>query len=192
MATDHEVGGSTPSGRTIDSIGSLRKKGAFIISANKHSDEAFMQVALREARKALRKREVPVGAVVVLDGRILARGHNERESKSDPTAHAEIIALRKAGRKLKDWRLSRATVYVTCEPCAMCAGAMVLARVERLVYGCKDEKAGAVESMFGICKDSRLNHRLEVTSGVMEDECRAILQEFFQKLRQAMSSQVDK
>ena len=188
MATDHEVGGSTPSGRTNGNIGSLRRRGAFIISGNVHSDaaladKAFMQEALREARKALRKREVPVGAVVVIDGRIVARGHNERESKSDPTAHAEIIALRKAGRRLKDWRLSRATVYVTCEPCAMCAGAMVLARVSRLVYGCKDEKAGAVDTLFGICRDSRLNHRLEVTYGVMEDECRDILQEFFQKLR---------
>ncbi len=142
-----------------------------------------MKAALKEARKALEKGEVPVGAVVVVENKIVARGHNERETKSDPTAHAEVVALRKAGKKAGNWRLPDATFYVTCEPCSMCAGALVLARVKRLVYGCADEKAGAVDTMFGIANDPRLNHRIEVTSGVMEKESREILQEFFKNLR---------
>ncbi len=146
-----------------------------------------MREALKEAKKALRKAEVPVGAVVVLDGRIIARAHNERETKNDPTAHAEVLALRKAGKKAGNWRLGEAEIYVTVEPCAMCAGALVLARVKRLVYGCADEKAGAVNTMFGIADDARLNHRIEVSSGVLEEECRELLQQFFKKLRQALN-----
>jgi tRNA(adenine34) deaminase len=162
-------------------------KEGLLIKKDMHSDEVFMQEALKEAKRALRKAEVPVGAIVVLNGRVIARGHNEREATGDPTAHAEVVALRKAGKKVGTWHLSEATLYVTCEPCAMCAGAMVLARIKRLVYGCKDEKAGAVDSMFGIANDARLNHRMEITSGLMEKECREIMQEFFKKLRDALT-----
>ena len=146
-------------------------------------DEKFMRAAMREAEKAVSKGDIPVGCVIVRDNRIIARGHNLREVKNDPTAHAEIIALRKAGKKLEDWRLNEVEVYVTCEPCAMCAGALVLARVKRVVYGCKDSKAGAVSSLFNIGLDPRLNHRFEVESGVLESECRAQLSSFFKKLR---------
>jgi tRNA(adenine34) deaminase len=146
-------------------------------------DEKFMAAAMREAAKALSKGDIPVGCVIVRDNRIIARGHNLREVKSDPTAHAEIIALRKAGKKLEDWRLNEVEVYVTCEPCAMCAGALVLARVKRVVYGCKDAKAGAVSSLFNIGLDPRLNHRFETKSGVLESECQAQLSSFFKKLR---------
>ena len=146
-------------------------------------DEKFMRAALREGAKAAAKGDIPVGCVIVSGGKIIARGHNLREVKNDPTAHAEIIALRKAGRKLDSWRLNEATLYVTCEPCPMCAGALVLARVQRVVYGCKDAKAGAVESLYNIGRDSRLNHNFEVSAGVLEDECRAQLSGFFKKLR---------
>ena len=147
-------------------------------------DEKFMVLAVREAGKAVAKGDTPVGCVIVQDGRVIARGHNLRQLKSDPTAHAEIIALRKAGKKLGDWRLTSATAYVSCEPCAMCAGALVLARVKRVVYGCKDKKAGAVDSLFKVGQDPRLNHRFEVRSGVLERECGAQLSRFFRKLRQ--------
>jgi len=142
-----------------------------------------MALAVAEAEKAVSKGDLPVGCVIVRDGRIIARGHNLREVKNDPTAHAEIIALRKAGQKLKSWRLSEATVYVSCEPCAMCAGALVLARVKRVVYGCKDKKAGAVDTLFQIGRDPRLNHRFLVRSGVLEERCQAQLSRFFKKLR---------
>jgi tRNA(adenine34) deaminase len=146
-------------------------------------DEKFMRAALREGAKAAAKGDIPVGCVIVSGGKIIARGHNLREVKNDPTAHAEIIALRKAGRKLDSWRLNEATLYVTCEPCPMCAGALVLARVKRVVYGCKDAKAGAVESLYNIGRDSRLNRNFEVSAGVLASECQSQLSGFFKKLR---------
>ena len=146
-------------------------------------DRAFMAEALVEADLAAAKGEVPVGCVIVSQQTIVARGHNLRESAADPTAHAEMIAIREAARARGDWRLDDATVYVTLEPCAMCAGALVHARVKRVVYGCDDPKAGAVRTLFSIGSDARLNHRFEVTAGVSAEECAAKLQAFFQRLR---------
>ena len=143
----------------------------------------MMREALGEAAAAAADGEVPVGAVVVLNGEILARGRNRSIRDSDPTAHAEIVALRAAAATVGNYRLSGATVYATVEPCAMCAGALVWARVERLVYGASDPKAGAVHSLFEICTTDTLNHRLDVRHGVLESECRAIMQEFFRLRR---------
>jgi tRNA(adenine34) deaminase len=155
----------------------------FLFRGKMDRDEKFMAAALRQAEKALARGDIPVGCVIVQDGKIIARGHNLRELKNDPTAHAEIVALRKAGRKLGSWRLNQAEVFVTCEPCAMCAGALVLARVRRVVYGCRDPKAGAVDTFFGIGRSPKLNHRFEVKSGVMEEQCQEQLSRFFKKLR---------
>jgi tRNA(adenine34) deaminase len=149
-----------------------------------HSDVSWMQSALEEADLAATLGEVPVGCVVVdAEGRELGRGRNARESQRDPTAHAEVVAIRAAAATVGGWRLEGATVYVTLEPCAMCAGAMVLARVARLVYGCADPKAGAVTTLFGIGRDPRLNHRFEVVGGVRADDCASRLQSFFAGLR---------
>jgi tRNA(adenine34) deaminase len=146
--------------------------------------ESWMRVALEEADAAAAAGEVPVGCVVVdLHGRELARGRNARELQADPTAHAEIIAVREAAARSLSWRLDGATAYVTLEPCAMCAGALVLARVSRVVFGCADPKGGAVDTMFGIGRDERLNHRFEVVSGVLADECADRLRTFFAGLR---------
>jgi len=153
------------------------------------NDEAFMKEALKEAEKALQADEVPVGAVVVHQGRVIARAHNQRETLRDPTAHAEMIAITQAAAALDRWRLSGCILYVTLEPCAMCAGAMVLARIDRLVFGADDPKAGAVGSLYNIPHDSRLNHRLEVTAGVLAEECGGLLQEFFRTKRRGDSSQ---
>ncbi len=142
-----------------------------------------MALALDEARQAMERGEVPVGAVVVRAGAVLARAGNEREARQDPTAHAEVLALRAAAAAVGHWRLSDATLYATLEPCAMCAGALVLARVAHLVYGAADPKAGAVDSLFAIPTDARLNHRLGVTSGVAADESSALLQKFFARRR---------
>ncbi|MBI5525608.1 MAG: nucleoside deaminase [Deltaproteobacteria bacterium] len=143
-----------------------------------------MSLALREAQKAAGKGEVPVGVVVVgADGKILARAHNLRETTGDPTAHAEVLALRKSAAKQRSWRLTGCTVYVSMEPCPMCAGALVNARVSRLVFGCADPKAGACGTLFDVPQDRRLNHRVEVTSGVMREECSSILKAFFRKQR---------
>ena len=148
-------------------------------------DETWMDVALREAEKASAIGEVPVGCIIVAERRIVGWGGNARESEQDPTAHAEIAAIRQAARAFPSWRLSDATAYVTLEPCAMCAGAFVNARVARVVYGCSDPKAGAIHTMFGIGLDPRLNHRFDVTAGVREAECRGVLQRFFGELRRA-------
>jgi tRNA(adenine34) deaminase len=145
-------------------------------------DEAWMSVALEEARAAAAVGDVPVGAVIVREGSLLGRGRNRRELDADPTAHAEIIALRDAAHALGHWRVE-ATLYVTQEPCPMCAGALVNARVTRLVYGCPNPKAGAVETLFQIPTDPRLNHRVAVIGGVRASECAAVLQEFFAELR---------
>jgi tRNA(adenine34) deaminase len=147
-------------------------------------DAAWMKAALDEADAAFQAGEVPVGCVIVDEGgRILGRGRNAREELADPTAHAELVALREAAARALSWRLENATAYVTLEPCAMCAGGLVQARVRRLVYGCRDPKAGAVSSMFGIGVDARLNHRFSVTEGVLEAECAERLQRFFSTLR---------
>jgi tRNA(adenine34) deaminase len=151
------------------------------LSANK-TDEEFMRLALAEAEKAAEAGETPVGAVLVVD-EIVAAGHNMRELWQDPTAHAELIVLREASTRLGRWRLSGATLYVTLEPCLMCAGAMVLARLGRVVYGCRDPKAGALGSVYDVVRDGRLNHVFRITPGVLEAECRKVLSGFFEKLR---------
>jgi tRNA(adenine34) deaminase len=147
-------------------------------------DDSWMRVALAEADAAAAAGEVPVGCVVVdPHGRLLSRGRNAREELADPTAHAEMIAVREAAARALSWRLDGATAYVTLEPCAMCAGALVLSRVARVVFGCKDPKSGAIDSMFGVGRDERLNHRFEVVSGVLADECAERLRSFFAALR---------
>jgi tRNA(adenine34) deaminase len=146
-------------------------------------DEKFMQKALIEAKKAYLKGEVPIGAVIVHGDEIVSRGHNQRELWQDPTAHAEIIAIREASAVLKRWRLTGTTLYVTVEPCPMCAGAIVNARIDRVVYGVPDSKAGAAGTLMNILNDDRLNHRVVVTEGVLMEECRGILQQFFRELR---------
>jgi tRNA(adenine34) deaminase len=148
------------------------------------ADERWMSEALSAAREAARRGEVPVGACVVSeDGRLLAACGNRTRTDCDPTAHAEVITLREAARKVGNYRLTGAVVYSTIEPCAMCAGALVQARIKRLVYGARDEKAGAVESVFRVCDAGSLNHRIELTQGVLEDECRALMREFFRARR---------
>lgn len=149
----------------------------------KNLDEQFMHLALQEAEKAFLKDEVPVGAVLIKNGIVIAMAHNMRETENDPTAHAELIALRKGAFRIKSWRLKDATLYVTKEPCVMCAGVMVNARLDRLVYGCRDEKGGAVHSLYSLLSDKRLNHCVEVASGVLEEECSSILKMFFEKRR---------
>ncbi|HEY9401480.1 MAG TPA: tRNA adenosine(34) deaminase TadA [Pyrinomonadaceae bacterium] len=153
----------------------------------KDADARWMRVALEAARAAGTEREeVPIGACVVsLAGELLAVAGNRTRTDCDPTAHAEIIALRAAARQVENYRLVGAVVYSTIEPCAMCAGALVQARVRRLVYGARDERAGAVESVFRICDDSSLNHRMELTAGVLETECREVMRTFFRARRKA-------
>lgn len=143
-----------------------------------------MELALEEADIAAREGEVPVGCVIVDGGqRVIGKGRNAREAMADPTAHAEMVAIREAAGRTLSWRLEGATAYVTLEPCAMCAGALVHARVARVVYGCSDPKGGAVDTMFGVGRDPRLNHRFEVTAGVRADECSERLRRFFGRLR---------
>lgn len=143
----------------------------------------FMKLALKEAEDAIKEGEVPVGAILVINDEVISQAHNTREAEFDPTAHAEIIALRKGAEKIKNWRLNNATLYVTKEPCIMCAGAMVNARLGRLVYGCSDIKGGAVQSLYQILSDNRLNHQVNVVSGVMEDKSAELLKRFFQNRR---------
>jgi tRNA(adenine34) deaminase len=157
------------------------------------NDERWMREAICEAKRTriiphstLRtphSNDVPIGAVCVRDNQIIGRGHNRREAEGDPTAHAEVLALRDAAQTLGSWRLEGVTLYVTLEPCPMCAGALWLARVDRLVFGAWDEKAGACGSLFDIPRDPRLNHRLQVRGGVLEEECKTLLKEFFQQRR---------
>ncbi len=145
---------------------------------------AFMRRALAAAEEAAGRGEVPVGAVVVAGGEVVAIAHNERETGSDPTAHAEILALRRAAAALGSWRLTGADLYVTMEPCPMCAGALVNARLRRLYFGCDDPKAGAVRTLYSLVDDPRLNHRVEVVAGVLAAEGAALLRSFFSRLRQ--------
>lgn len=146
----------------------------------------YMKEALKEAIKALDDNEVPIGAVIVYKNRIIARAHNQRERLKDPTAHAEMIALTQAAAYLENWRLNDVTLYVTIEPCIMCAGALVNARVKRLVYGADDPKAGGCGSIVNVVNDKRLNHRLEVVSGVMAQDCQWLMKEFFKKKRKVL------
>ncbi len=147
-------------------------------------DSYWMGAALREAVKAGDRGEVPIGAVVVRDGTILGRGHNLREGKQDPAAHAELIAIRKAAKRAGNWRLTDSTLYVTLEPCIMCMGLILLARIDRVVFGCHDPKGGAAGSLYDLSDDARLNHRVQLQSGIRQAECSALLTDFFRTLRQ--------
>ncbi len=142
-----------------------------------------MQFALKEAAKAAERKECPIGAVAVHNGKILARAHNLRESRNDPLGHAELLLLSKLSKKLKSWRLLEITVYVTLEPCLMCMGALLQSRIPRVVFGTLDPKAGACGSLYDLSQDKRLNHQIQITSGVLKDECSIILKKFFEKLR---------
>ncbi len=142
-----------------------------------------MRIALNEARMAADSGEVPVGAVIERGGEVIAAAGNEREERKDPTAHAEMLAIREAAKQLGGWRLPGCTIYVTIEPCPMCAGAIYLARIERLVYGAVDDKAGAAGTLMDITRDSRLNHQAEVIPGILADECAAVLRDFFSRRR---------
>ena len=146
-------------------------------------DEQYMRIAIDQAKIAEENGDVPIGAVIVRKNQIIAKAYNQREQLQDPTAHAEIIALTQAAATLENWHMNGCTMYVTLEPCPMCAGALVLSRMDKLVYGCDDPKTGAVKSLYNIVTDERLNHRLEVTSGVMADKCAKQLQDFFRKKR---------
>jgi tRNA(adenine34) deaminase len=149
-----------------------------------NQDEKWMRVALQEASIALKKKEVPVGAVVVYRDKIIGRGHNQTETLNDPTAHAEILAIGAAANYLNSWRLSEAVLYVTLEPCAMCAGAIVLARMKKLVFGAFDPKTGACGSLYNLVQDGRLNHQVEVVLEVLKEDCSGLLQTFFKVLRE--------
>jgi tRNA(adenine34) deaminase len=146
-------------------------------------DEQYMRVAIDQARIAEENGDVPIGAVIVHNNTIIAKAYNQREQLQDPTAHAEIIALTQAAAALENWHLNDCTIYVTLEPCCMCAGALVLSRIDRLVYGCDDPKTGAIKSLYNIVQDKRLNHCVEVTNGILADECSRVLQEFFTQRR---------
>lgn len=147
------------------------------------SKEKFMKEALKEAQKAYEKLEVPVGAVIVKDGKIIARGHNLKETKKDTTRHAEIIAIEKASKKLGAWRLLDCEMYVTLEPCSMCAGAMINSRIKKLYIGAIDEKTGAVGSVLNLLEDYKFNHNIEVEKGILKEDCEKILKDFFKDLR---------
>jgi tRNA(adenine34) deaminase len=149
-----------------------------------------MRLAIEQAKIAEENGDVPIGAVIVYKDQIIAKAYNQREQLQDPTAHAEIIALTQAAAALQNWHLNGCTMYVTLEPCPMCAGALVLSRMDRLVYGCDDPKTGAVKSLYNIVTDGRLNHRLEVTSGVLADECRLQLQNFFEQKRATKNNEL--
>lgn len=150
----------------------------------------YMRLALEEARVATAAAEVPVGAILVVDGAVVARAHNRREAWQDPTAHAELIAIREAALHLRSWRLTGSTLYVTMEPCAMCIGAAILARVERVVFGVRDAKAGACGSLLNIPEERGLNHRIDVVGGMLEEESRELLQDFFKRLREKEDSKI--
>lgn len=149
--------------------------------------EQFMKEALKEAKKAYNKLEIPVGAVIVKDGKIIARAHNIKEEKQDTTKHAEIIAIQKASKKLETWRLNDCEMYVTLEPCAMCAGAIIQARLKKLYIGTMDTKTGACGSVLNLLKDFKFNHNIELETGVLKDDCEQILKSFFKELREIKS-----
>jgi tRNA(adenine34) deaminase len=157
------------------------------ISVLNPDDQSFMRLALREAERAFEAEEVPVGAIVVHAGKVIGRGFNQREKLEDPTAHAEMLAITAAAQALGDWRLEDCTLFVTLEPCPMCAGAIVNARVKRVVFGATDPKAGACGTLMNVVQDSRLNHRVELVAGVLAEETGAILKQFFRTRRKAQS-----
>lgn len=146
-------------------------------------DKYYMFIALKEAEKAAAIDEVPVGALIVKDGKIIARAHNQREKRNDPTGHAEILAIRAACRKVDSWRLVGCTIYVTIEPCSMCAGTILWARIAKIVYGANDPKGGALGSSYNLFEQKGLNHQLEIKGGVLQDECASIISEYFKKKR---------
>lgn len=148
-------------------------------------EEKFMREALKEAKKAYDKLEVPVGCVIVKDGKIIARGHNLKETKQDTTKHAEMIAIQKASKKLNSWRLLDCEMYVTLEPCSMCAGAIIQSRIKKIYIGTLDEKTGAVGSILNLLEDYTFNHKVEVETGILKTDCENILKEFFKELRKA-------
>ncbi|MGK2907435.1 MAG: tRNA adenosine(34) deaminase TadA [Desulfuromonadales bacterium] len=152
-------------------------------------DQTFMQVALEQAELAKSLGEVPIGAVIVLDGEIVARGHNLRETSNDPTSHAEMVAIRQAARHIGHWRLLETTLYVTLEPCVMCMGAIILARIPHLVYACRDPRAGAAGSIYDLARDERFNHKVEVSEGVLGEACSELLSSFFRQLRAGKKTQ---
>ena len=145
--------------------------------------EYYMEQALKEAEKAYKKLEVPVGAVIVKDGKIIARGHNQKETKTDTTKHAEMIAIQKASKKLKSWRLIDCEMYITLEPCTMCAGAIINSRIKKIYIGAMDEKTGADGSILNLFEDYPFNHKVEVEKGIKQEECEKILKQFFKELR---------
>ena len=171
----------TRSGQECSSLKSSRHVRWFICMKN--LDEKYMRIALNEAQKAEAIDEVPVGAVIVKDGKIIARGHNLREKSNDPTAHAEIVAIRKACKKLKSWRLEGCTIYVTIEPCSMCAGTLLWTRIQRIVYGANDIKGGALGSSYNLFEVKNINHKVEITRGVLENRCAALITSFFRSKR---------
>lgn len=146
-------------------------------------DYYFMERALKQAEIAYKKGEVPVGAVVVKDGKVISRGYNLRETTNDPTAHAELLAMKKASKKLDSWRLSGCTLYVTLEPCPMCSGVIINSRIDRVVFGAYDQKAGCCTTLYHLCNDERFNHRAEILGGVLEEACAKILSDFFKEKR---------
>ncbi|UCF71058.1 MAG: tRNA adenosine(34) deaminase TadA [candidate division WOR-3 bacterium] len=150
--------------------------------------EFFMKEALREAQKAFQKDEVPIGAVAVYKNQIIGRGHNQTEGLKDPTAHAEILAITAAANALSSWRLNDVQMFTTVEPCIMCAGALVLARIKRIIFGAKDEKFGGCGSVFNIVNEPRLNHRIEITEGVLKDQATSLMKSFFEKKRKENKS----
>lgn len=150
--------------------------------------EYFMKEALKEAEKAYKKLEVPVGAIIVKDGKIIARAHNQKETKTDTTKHAEILAIQKASKKLKSWRLIDCEMYVTLEPCTMCAGAIIHSRIKKVYIGAMDEKTGAVGSALNLFEDYKFNHKPEVEKGILKEDCESLLKQFFKKLRKLKSN----
>lgn len=150
---------------------------------NFEDDKRYMKTAIEQAKIAEENGDVPIGAVIVYKNQIIGKAYNQREQLNDPTAHAEIIALTQAAAFMESWHLNGCTMYVTLEPCPMCAGALVLSRMDRLVFGCDDPKTGACKSLYNIVQDERLNHRLEVTSGILAEDCSKLLHDFFQRRR---------
>lgn len=150
---------------------------------DEYISENYMNEALKEAKKAYKKLEIPVGAVIVHEGEIIARAHNEKEEKNDTTKHAEILAIQKASKKLGKWRLNDCDMYVTLEPCAMCAGALIQSRIRKVYIGTNDEKTGACGSVLNLLEDYKFNHKVEIENGILKDECEAILKKFFKELR---------
>lgn len=155
-------------------------------------EEEFMKLALKEAKKAYQKLEIPVGAVIVKDGKVIAKAHNLKESHQDVTSHAEILAIRKAQKKLQNWRLQGCQMYVTLEPCPMCAGAIIQSRIKNLYYGASDEKTGAVGSVLNLMEDFKFNHIVNVEKGILKNDCENLLKDFFRELRKSKKGEMKK